>query len=183
MKTLCTLAIFLVSTVYAQTDSAKTATSARAMSPQSFLKSASQIDQAEIQLGQLAQTNASSNVVKQDGQRMVTDHTKLEDQVKSQAATMNVTLPSSLSAKDKALYDSLSGKTGASFDKPYVEAMISGHKHAIAEFEREANNGSNADVKALAEKALPTLQEHLQIWESAAKQLGYPTTSTTGGER
>ncbi|HTS77496.1 MAG TPA: DUF4142 domain-containing protein [Bryobacteraceae bacterium] len=182
MKTLCTIAIFLVSTVYAQTDSAKTATSVRAMNPQAFLKSASQIDQAEIQLGQLAQTNASSNVVKQDGQRMVTDHTKLEGRVKSAAATMNVTLPTGVSAQDKNLYDSLSAKTGASFDKPYVLAMISGHRQAIAEFQREAENGASANVKMLAQDALPTLKEHLQIWESAARRLGY-STSTTGGER
>ncbi len=181
MRILCTLVVLLASVAWAQPNSAKTMTSGKALSPKAFLDKASEVNRSEIQLGELAQKNASNSLVKQDGQRMITDHTRLEDQVKALASKMDVTLPSTLSAQDREDYRALSPKTGAAFDRSYVEAMVAGHKAVIAEFEREINTTTNADIKTLAQDALPTLQEHLHIWESAAKQLGYPITSTTGG--
>ena len=147
-----------------------------------FLKNAAQGGMAEVQLGQLAEKNGSSEAVKQFGRRMVTDHTRMGDEVKSLAATKNVTLPATLNSKDQALYKSLSAKTGSDFDRAYITAMVKDHNHDIAAFQQEANSGSDPDIKSIAARALPTLQEHLRLAEDAAKQLGI-TTSTGPGLR
>lgn len=184
MKALFILAVLAASFGVAQTDSTqpgKGGTPAeRSMAPPAFLANATRANLAEIQLGQLAQKNASSPLVKQDGERMVTDHTMLQDQVKQLAGQLVITLPTSPSAKQKTQYRRLESKTGADFDKAYVQDMIRDHKQDIAEFQKEINSTNNSDVKALAQKALPVIQEHLQLWETAAKQLGIPTSSTTG---
>lgn len=65
-------------------------------SDQAFLKEAAAGNLAEIQTGRLAEKKASSPVVKQFGQRMVTDHTKLLDQTKGLASRLNVMLPTSV---------------------------------------------------------------------------------------
>jgi putative membrane protein len=41
--------------------------------------------------------------------------------------------------------------------------MVMDHRKDIADFQHEANNGRDPDVKAWASKTLPTLQEHLRI--------------------
>jgi putative membrane protein len=146
-----------------------------------FMMKAAQGGMAEVQLGQLAQKNASNSSVKQFGERMVTDHSKANDQAKALAGEKNITLPTSLSAKDQALYRNLSGKTGSDFDKAYITAMLKDHKEDIAEFQQEANSGTDPDIKAWAAKTLPTLQEHLRMAEDCAKQLGISTT--TGGDQ
>ncbi|MGH7249209.1 MAG: DUF4142 domain-containing protein, partial [Pseudomonadota bacterium] len=55
-------------------------------------------------------------------------------------------------------FDSLKG---AAFDHRFLSAMASGHEKAIAAFKRESEHGENADVKAFAASALPTLEDHL----------------------
>ena len=184
MKAIITSALLIAGLAVAQTQAtpAKSGASALSSSDQAFLKKATEGNMAEVQLGQLAQQNGSSSVVKQFGEQMVTDHTKLDDQVKSLAAQKGVTLPTSPSAKDKALYKTLSAKTGNAFDKAYISAMIKDHKADIAEFQKVSQSASDPDVKALASSALPTLQEHLQLAEKAAKAVGL-STSTTGGMR
>jgi putative membrane protein len=165
---------------YPQT-SQRSSAGAAAMSDQQFLKNAAQGGMAEVELGQLAEKNASSSTVKQFGQRMVTDHSRLNEQTKAVAAQKNVTLPTSMNSEDQAEYRDLSSKTGSDFDKAYIRDMLKDHNKDIEEFRHEANAGNDPDIKALAAKALPVLEEHLRLAENAAKQLGI-STSPTGGD-
>lgn len=138
----------------------------------SFLKDAAQGGLMEVKLGQLAQQNASSQAVKDFGQRMVNDHGRMGEDVKSLASQQNVSLPSDVSMMEKMTYERMSKKMGADFDKAYIEDMVKDHKSDIAAFEKEANSGSDPQAKAMAEKALPTLREHLRMAQQIAAQLG-----------
>lgn len=138
---------------------------------QSFMMKAAQGGMAEVELGNLAKSNAKSDAVKQFGQRMVDDHTKANDELKSIASQKNVTLPSSMDAKDQATKDRLSGLHGAAFDRAYMADMVKDHRHDIAEFQKEANSGKDPDVKAFASKTLPTLKEHLRLAEKTDSEV------------
>jgi putative membrane protein len=138
----------------------------------SFLKDATEGGIMEVKLGQLAQTNASSQAVKDFGQRMVTDHSKMGDDVRMVASNQNVSVPTSESMMQKMTYERLSHKTGVDFDKAYIEDMVKDHKADIAAFEKEVNSGSDPDAKAVAQKALPIIREHLRMAQEIAAQLG-----------
>jgi putative membrane protein len=137
-----------------------------------FLKDACQGGIMEMKLGQLAQTNASSQQVKDFGQRMVNDHSRMNMSVRDLAGKQSVTLPSDISIKDKITYDLISKKTGADFDRAYMEDMIADHKADVAAFEREVESGTDPEAKAVAQKALPTIREHLRMAEEIGRQLG-----------
>ncbi|MBA3915413.1 MAG: DUF4142 domain-containing protein [Acidobacteriales bacterium] len=126
-----------------------------------FMMMAAQGGMAEVEMGQLATQNASSDDVKKFGQRMVDDHTKANDQLKSLAAQKNVPLPTSLSAKDQATKDRLSKLQGAAFDKAYMKDMVTDHTKDVADFKKEAGAGKDSDVKSFASQTLPTLEDHL----------------------
>jgi putative membrane protein len=81
-----------------------------------FAKQAAMGGMAEVKLGQLAVDKGSSDFVKQFGQKMVDDHGKANDQLKSVAAKDSITLPTDISPKDQALFDRLSKLSGAAFD-------------------------------------------------------------------
>ena len=115
---------------------------------------------AEVEHGRLAADKATNPDVKQFGQRMVDDHTKANDELKSWASTNNVTLPADMGPQHKAMQDKLSKMSGDAFDKAYMAHMVSAHAKAVAAFQRESKSGGNADLKAWADKTLPTLQEH-----------------------
>ena len=134
-----------------------------------FLKKAAQGGMAEVQLGELAQQKAESNDVKQFGKMMADDHGKANDQLKSVAEQKGVTLPTDLSAKDKALKDRLSKLSGEAFDKAYMQHMVTDHKKDVAEFKRESKMAKDNDVKNFASQTLPTLEKHLDRAQQVAK--------------
>ncbi len=122
-----------------------------------------------MQLGQLAEQKGNSEDVKQFGQRMVEDHTKLDDQMKPIAAQLGVQPPTQLMPKDQALLTKLQGLSGDEFDKVYIRAMLKDHKKDNKAFEQEATMGQNADEKQAAMQGDQVIKEHLQLAENLAK--------------
>jgi len=57
--------------------------------------------------------------------------------------------------------DELRAKTGADFDREYVEEMVDDHEEDVAAFEKQAQSATDPDVKAFAAKTLPVLKKHL----------------------
>ncbi len=156
----------------------KSATSGVSAAEQHFMDNAAQGGMAEVELGQLAEKNASSQEVKDFGKRMVTDHSKANDELKQLAAEQDVTLPTTLDAKDQATKDRLSKLQGDAFDKAYMRDMVLDHKKDIAEFKHESMSAKGPALKSWASETLPTLQSHLQEAEKIATQ----TKSSTMGK-
>jgi putative membrane protein len=125
----------------------------------------------EVQLGQLAQTNASSPQVKEFGKTMSDEHSKANEELKALAAQKNITLPSALSEKKRKKYDDLAEKKGEEFDKDYIDFMVEDHKDDIDKFEKEADKGDDADLKTWASGKLSTLRHHLQMAQEAQEAL------------
>jgi putative membrane protein len=144
-----------------------------------FIMKAAQGGMAEVELGQLAATKASSEQVKQFGQRMVTDHQKANDELKTLAQQKNITVPTDLDAKDKTEKDRLSKLSGEAFDKAYMQHMLADHRKDVNEFRKESTSGKDPDVKAWAGKTLPTLEEHLKMAQDANKAVGTSGTKSS----
>lgn len=128
-----------------------------------FLKDAAIGAMTEVQLGQTAQQQGSDEAVKQFGQRMVTDHGKELDQIKSLAQSKGVDLPMELDKKHKKLADKMAKLSGSDFDKIYASDMLKDHEKDLSDFQKEADKATDPDVKAFAAKTVPTLQEHLSL--------------------
>jgi putative membrane protein len=161
-------------------DSASSSSAQLSAADKKFVNEAAEGGMTEVQLGQLAADKASSPDVKQFGQRMVDDHSKANDQLKSLAQQKGVTLPTDLDAKDKAMKDKLSGLSGDQFDKMYMQHMVTDHKKDVAEFKKESTSAKDSDVKNWASQTLPTLQDHLkQAQEVNGKVAGSAAKSSS----
>ena len=146
---------------------------ALADSPDSkFMKSAAEGGISEVELGQLAQQKAVSAEVKQFGHHMVKDHTDANDKLKALATSKGVNLPDSSSVMQQASKAKLKLLSGDSFDKSYIKGMVDDHKDDIKEFQEEASQGQDPDVKAFAASTLPTLKKHLKMIQSIAAAQG-----------
>ncbi len=157
---------------------ANAAKTAKAGSDQMFVMKAARGGLAEVELGKLAEDKATNDQVKQFGKKMVDDHGKANDELKSLAQSKNITLPSDLSAKDKALHDRLSKLSGAAFDRAYMQAMLKDHREDVNEFRTESRAGSDPEVKQWAAKTLPTLESHLKLAQDDSKAVGTSGTMT-----
>ncbi|HEV7376419.1 MAG TPA: DUF4142 domain-containing protein [Pyrinomonadaceae bacterium] len=82
------------------------------------------------------------------------------------ASGKGITLPTALDAKHQALMTKMSALNGASFDRAYAKEMVKDHNKDVALFQRKAMRGADSDLKAFAQKTLPTLQEHLSMARS-----------------
>jgi putative membrane protein len=139
-----------------------------------FLKDACQGGLMEMKLGELAQTNAASEEVKEFGRRMVADHGRMNQDVQELAGRQGVSLPTEISMKDKVSYEMLSHKTGPEFDRAYIEDMVKDHKADIAAFQKEVESGTDQHAQAVAAKALTTIRAHLKLAQEIAGRLGVP---------
>jgi putative membrane protein len=127
-----------------------------------FAVDAAEAGMLEIELGKVAQQNSSSADVKNFGAMMVTDHTKIGDQLTKISMAKHITLPSSVSNDDQNKINDFKKKTGHDFDKTYMDAMVSGHKKVAAMFEDEIKNGSDQDIRDFATHTLDGIKAHLQ---------------------
>jgi putative membrane protein len=129
-----------------------------------FMEKAAMAGIAEVETGKLAVSNGGHPDVKKFGEHMQQDHSKANDELKAIAGAKGVKLPEAPDRTHQRLAKQLQGLTGDKFDKLYArEAGVKDHKATVALFSRQAQGGSDPDVKAFAAKTLPKLQEHLQM--------------------
>ena len=115
----------------------------------------------EIQTSQMALQTSTNGQVKEFAEHMLADHGSAGSQVKAVATAKGVTLPSMLDAAHAKMVQSLQGKTGADFDRAYLDLQVVAHQAAVNLDEVEANNGNDPEVKSLANALLPVLRGHL----------------------
>lgn len=155
----------------AVTSSSVSSAGAPTSGPQKFLHEAAIGGMAEVELGKLAQENASNAAVKAFATQMVDDHGKANRDLETLAQQEKVTLPTQLDAKHTALRDRLANLSGAQFDRAYMTEMVRDHEKDVAEFEKAAQSSSDPEVKAFAAKTLPVLQGHLKMAKDVEKSL------------
>lgn len=146
------------------------ASGSAAPSAQDFVTKAAQTDMFEIQASQLAEQKDQKQADQKFAKRMVKDHSKTSDQLKSlvDSGKVQAQLPASLDQAHQQKLDHLQTLSGKQFDNAYDQAQKQGHKDAVAMFKQYSQNGDNAALKQWAKKTLPTLEQHL----SMAKKLG-----------
>lgn len=128
-----------------------------------FMNDAAPGGMAEVELGRMAMKQAASPKVKAFAERMIADHSKAGEELKALAQQKKVMLPQEIAPTHKEVMGKLSKLSGAEFDKEYVKAMVADHEKDVTAFEAEAKGAVDSDVKAFAEKTLPTLKMHLQM--------------------
>jgi putative membrane protein len=150
-----------------------------AMADKNFVTTAAVGGMYEVEAGKLAAEKATDPAVKAYGQKLADDHAKANEELKQIAQAHGMALPSELPAAKKQALDKLRKASGAQFDRQYVQ-QVGRHDHQedISAFEKAAKDAKDPQLKAFAQKTLPTLREHL----AQAKTLpgGGSQASTTG---
>src|SRR5262245_61346917 len=142
-----------------------------------FVMEAAEGGMAEVELGQLAADKASNAKVKEFGQRMVTDHGKAGDELKTIASSKSITLPTTINAKHKATKDRLSKLSGPAFDRAYMAEMVKDHQADATAFHKQATTGHDAEIKAWASKTGTMVDEHLKMARDVQKEVGVKATN------
>jgi putative membrane protein len=144
-----------------------------------FLLEAAQGGMAEVEASRLAMERASSQDVKQFAQQLMKDHTDANEKLMQIAQDKGVQLPKQLQGHHKQMMDRLSKLQGQEFDRAYMREMgLKDHKKDIQQFEKQARQGKDPELKTFAEETLPVLQKHLSM---AQKVSGGAESAEKGG--
>jgi putative membrane protein len=136
---------------------------------QMFVRNAMQDGMAEVQLGQLTLQKSNNDQVKQFAQRMIDDHTKLNDQMKPLAQQLGVDVSAQVSKKDRTTMAKLQELSGPAYDQAYIKDMVKDHKQDLSDFQMEASNGQDPAVKDAATQGSHVISQHLQMAQQLAK--------------
>jgi putative membrane protein len=146
---------------------AKTEKSSVSSVDKKFAENAAKGGMMEVAMGKEASAKANNSEVKQFGARMVRDHSKANDELKSIAAKKGITLPK----------EEPSGKFKT--DAGYIQDMVKDHEKDLAEFQNEAKNGSDPDLKKFADNTSKVVAEHLSLARKINKDLKHETSNLT----
>jgi putative membrane protein len=136
-----------------------------------FMMTAAAAGNTEVAASQVALTMAKSDRVKSFANMMVNDHTNANNELKSMATRMNVTLPDSVMPKQHTELETLRKTSAKSFDKQYMDMMVKDHKEAVGLFKKGSQNLDNNDLKTWASNTLPKLQMHLDSAQAIQKSV------------
>jgi len=132
-----------------------------------FAVMAANAGMTEVELGKLAATKASDPRVKEYAQMMVTDHEAANSKLTALATAKKITLPATVSEDHQKHMADMAKKSGADFDKHYMDMMVDDHNKVVDDFKKASTDAKDADIKAFATETLPTLTAH----HEAAKTL------------
>jgi putative membrane protein len=137
---------------------------------QQFLQQAASAGTAEVKLGAMATERAASPEVQQFGQRMVTDHTKANQELMALVKAKDISVSTEMDEQHQETAETLSKVQGSEFDREFMRHMVMDHEKAVQLFSTASQESKDADIKAFATKILPHLQEHLQMARQLAQQ-------------
>jgi putative membrane protein len=144
-----------------------------------FLQEAANANHLEVRLGQLAQSKTSNSAVRQFGQRMVSDHTRLQQDLGSMTSRSAIALNPALTPADSQKITRLESLSGAQFDQAYMSMMIQDHQADAAKFETQSRNADSPQVRELAARSLPVLQQHLSLAQQVGRQVNAGVATAT----
>ena len=132
-------------------------------SDKAFIMKAADGGMTEVELGKIAEKNGEKEDVKSFGSHMVKDHGKANDDLKTIASKMNVTVPDKVSAEHQAKIDKMSKMSGGVFDTAYIKGMVEDHEKTAAEFEKARGQVTSEDLKKFIDDTLPVVKGHLEM--------------------
>ena len=135
----------------------------------SFVKKAAIGGMFEVETGKMAADMGSDQGVKDFGNKMVEDHGKANDELKGIASSKSIDVPAALDSKHQAMVDALKAKTGKDFDMLYLKDMKKAHMMDDSLFMNEASSGTDADLKAFADKTDKVIKMHISMLTDTMK--------------
>jgi putative membrane protein len=134
-----------------------------------FMMKASVGNTAETDAANLAVSKASNATVRAFAQRMISEHSMAQTDLKNLGTSTGYTVRDTLDPAHVALKVQLTALSGRQFDSVYMYAQVADHQTAVANFQNEQAGGQHNGVKNYANTYLPHIQMHLTSADSISR--------------
>jgi putative membrane protein len=138
-----------------------TAPGSSPVNDQLFAEAAAVQGVTEVTISELGLQMATDPDLKKFSQQMVAEHNRMNQELTTLAAKKRIALPRTIDPRAQFCVQSLRGTPREKFDHCYAKAQLTAHMESLAAFEAESERGQDADLRALAARAVPKIKEHL----------------------
>ena len=144
------------------------------ISAEDFVQKAGEAGAAEVAMGKLGTAKATDAGVKNFAQHMVKDHTKANEELMTAAKAKGLKVPTEPGVMHKGMKEKFEHQSAdADFNHDFMQQMVRDHESAVKLFRTaSADTTLDPDLRALAKKTLPTLEEHLADAQKLEAKLG-----------
>ena len=126
-----------------------------------LLQKIADANKAEIEMGQLAQSNGSSPKVKDLGQKLVDDHQQNNQQLQQIAQQKGVQLQDEERPPEQSTKSKFEQMKGAQFDKAFLQHEREDHAKLLKELQQQQETVQDPDVKGFLSQTIAAVQQHL----------------------
>jgi putative membrane protein len=130
-------------------------------SEQRFLRSAAQDGMAEVDMGTLAQSRASSAEVRELAGRVTQDRRRALDELHQLAESKGIEYQPAPDRAGRAATRTLGSRKGQDFDRRYLLTVMKDLDRDLRSFRKTAREAKDRDVKAFAAKHVALLEQQL----------------------
>ena len=127
------------------------------------------VNNFEIQAGQLAQQKSQSDEIKQFAKMLTDDHTRAQQQLQQLAQRKGWQFSRQLMPVHQAMLDELSKLDAEEFDRAYLYGQIAGHTKVALGLRDGKTELQDPELRQYAATILPKVQQHLQQGQQLAK--------------
>src|SRR5215831_3662595 len=113
-----------------------------------FLREAIVGNRTEIELGRVAVKQGQSDKVRDFGQHMIDDHTRMLEETRSLARSKGMDVDDQLSFSGQNEVNRLNTMNGADFDRAYMRAMVLDHERDADAYDRVSRTAEDSSVRS-----------------------------------
>lgn len=133
-----------------------------------FIRDVGADNTMQIALGELARKKAKNREVRDFAERLIEDHTRIQEQWNAMAARNGMPSKPGMGRRHREKIEQLNDVGGRKFDRAYMTLMIQQHQDEVSYWQKEGRASRSTQVRALVNRGLPTLEQHL----AQSKQIG-----------
>ncbi len=133
---------------------------------QDFLVMVRQAALWQVPAGEYAREHASSTKVKDVGQQLIVDNTKLDDEVRVVAAQLGVALPNRASEEQQGWLAELAGEEGPAYDRAFANRLRAAHGTILPIVAAVRSGTRDPTVRTFAKDVHDVVSKHMTTLES-----------------
>ena len=139
---------------------------------QQFLIKCANMNEAEVQLSQLAKKNAKSEEVRNFAQKMIDNHDKARKDLVEHFKNLKTAVVAKPEEKHKEMYDRLAKLEGNDFDREYMNIQVKMHQQALDFLKANSAAGADPQVRDWSQRQTKDIAEHLKHAQEIQRKLG-----------
>jgi putative membrane protein len=127
-----------------------------------------------VALGQMAARRSANPAVRQFAQRVVAERTMIDSELIAVARRRGVQPPAAPDPRDTEAGRELSPYAEAAFDQRYLAQQVQAHDLQRTLFRNQAQEGTEAELRAFAERYLPVVEAHARMARAVLDSVADP---------